>query len=73
MLDIKGCKGKGKKPKTGQKIHAEHGWLFLIHILDYGILIVRCALIVRKCLILVNTGERDSPHPAFETLLCRQS
>lgn len=59
---------KGKKPKTGQKFCAEHGWLFLIRILDYGILCTYC-----KKIILVNTGERGSPHPAFKTLLCRQS
>lgn len=70
MLDIKGCKGKGKKPKMGQKFHAEHGWLFLIHILDYGILIVRCALIVRKHLILVNTAERDSPLTLLSKHFC---
>lgn len=70
MLDKKGCKDtRARSPKQDKNSMQSMGGFFwyIIWIIEF------CALTVRKCLILVNTGERGSPHPAFKTLLCRQS
>lgn len=72
LLWMLGCKEtRARSPKQDKNSMQSTGGFFWYIFWIMGF----CALIVRKCLILVNTGKRGSPlpHPAFKILLCRQS
>lgn len=61
---------KANKPKTEQNFCAEHGWLFLICTLDYGILCVH-----RRKIFDIGKPwrERCPPRPAFVQTKLKES